>query len=228
MRTVLVHGLAGSSRWWRDVESQLGDLEVDALDLPRRGRLEELEEWLAARLEPPAALVGHSFGGLLAALVAARRADLVERLVLIAPVGLPARPPLAHVLPLAHALVQMRPRFAPVLLRDALRAGPRGLWSRAQAALAADLREELGGVRAPTLLLWGERDRLVPAANAAVWAAALPAARIELLPGAGHVPMVERPDEVSRLLREFLQAPPRLARPPEDASSGPHGRLRRS
>jgi pimeloyl-ACP methyl ester carboxylesterase len=205
VRTVLVHGLAGSSRWWRDVEARLDGLELDAVDLPR-APLGEVERWLAARLEPGAALVGHSLGGLLAARVAARRPELVERLVLISPAGIPGRGHLGHALPLAHALARVRPRFAPVLVRDALRAGPLGLLAGAHAAVTTDLREELGAVQAPTLLVWGERDRLVPASNAAAWTAALPHAQVELLPRSGHVPMVERPDELSRLLREFLAA----------------------
>jgi pimeloyl-ACP methyl ester carboxylesterase len=73
--------------------------------------------------------------------------------------------------------------------------------------VSTDLRDELGAVRAPTLLVWGERDRLVPVRNAEAWAEALPDARVELVPRAGHVPMVERPDELSRLLRNFLAAP---------------------
>lgn len=206
MRTVLVHGLAGSSRWWREVEARLEGLDVDAVDLPRR-RLDDLEQWLAARLEPAAALVGHSLGGLLAARVAARRPELVLRLVLIAPAGLPGRGHLAHALPLAHALARVRPSFAPVLVRDALRAGPRSLLAGAHAAVTGDLRDELAAVRAPTLLVWGERDRLVPARNAAAWVDALPDACVELLAGAGHLPMLERPDELSRLLRDFLAGP---------------------
>jgi pimeloyl-ACP methyl ester carboxylesterase len=195
MRTVLVHGLAGSSRWWRDVESRLRDLELDPVDLPRSAALEELEEWLAERLAPRAHLVGHSLGGLLAARVAARRPELVERLVLIAPAGGGRRSLIGHTLPLARTLAQVGPRFAPRLVHDALRAGPLGLWTGVRAALGADLRTELAAVRAPTLVVWGEHERLVPVVETD---------RIAVVPGAGHVPMVDRPDEVSRLLREFL------------------------
>jgi pimeloyl-ACP methyl ester carboxylesterase len=206
VRVVLVHGLAGSSRWWRDLEPLLHGLELDPVDLPR-APLAEVEGWLAERLEPRASLVGHSLGGLLAARVAARRPELVERLVLIAPAGIPGRGHLGHALPLAHALARVRPRFAPLLVRDALRAGPLGLLAGAHAAVTTDVRGELAAIRAPTLLVWGARDRLVPAANAAAWAGALPHARVELLPRTGHLPMVERPLELSRLLLAFLAAP---------------------
>jgi pimeloyl-ACP methyl ester carboxylesterase len=207
VRTVLVHGLAGSSRWWREVEARLGDLELDAVDLPRRLALGELEDWLAARLEPRAALVGHSLGALLAARVAARHPHLVERLVLIAPAGATGRSLAGHALPLARALAAVRPRFARTLLHDALRAGPLGLWSGARIATLTPLCDALEQVAAPTLVVLGERDTLAPAVHVCTCTAALPRVRVEVLPRTGHVPMVERPDELSRLLREFLTAP---------------------
>ena len=204
MRTVLVHGLAGSSRWWREVEPQLDGLEVDPVDLPRRASLEELEDWLARRLEPGAALVGHSLGGLLAARVAARRPELVERLALIAPAGLGRPSRLAHAVPLARTLVGVRPRVASLLVQDALRAGLVGLWGASRMAVATDLRNELEKIGAPTLVLWGEKDRLLPVMHGYTCTALVPNGRLEIVSGAGHVPMLERPDEVSRLLREFL------------------------
>jgi non-heme chloroperoxidase len=69
-----------------------------------------------------------------------------------------------------------------------------------------DFAADLGRIAAPTLLVWGERDRLVPPRHASAWLDALPDTRVELVPRAGHVPMVERPEELSRLLREFLGA----------------------
>ena len=46
---------------------------------------------------------------------------------------------------------------------------------------------------------WGRTSQ------AAHWAAGIPHAQVEILPRTGHVPMVERPEEVSRLLRAFLE-----------------------
>jgi pimeloyl-ACP methyl ester carboxylesterase len=65
----------------------------------------------------------------------------------------------------------------------------------------------LARIRVPVLLLWGERDAMVPVSNAQDYLRALPDARLVVLPGIGHVPMEEAPAEVTRVLREFLAAP---------------------
>ena len=65
---------------------------------------------------------------------------------------------------------------------------------------------ELARVLVPTLLLWGARDVLVPPAGAAELAAAMPRCQLRVIPGAGHVPMLDRPDDLTRELRDFLAA----------------------
>ena len=62
----------------------------------------------------------------------------------------------------------------------------------------------LATIRAPVLLLWGERDGAVPATHAADYERALPDARIVILPGIGHVPMEEAPEASAQALRAFL------------------------
>lgn len=69
------------------------------------------------------------------------------------------------------------------------------------------LRAALGQITTPALLLWGERDVVVPAATAPALRAALPAARLELLPGLGHLPFAEDPAAFDRALGAFLAEP---------------------
>ncbi len=61
---------------------------------------------------------------------------------------------------------------------------------------------ELERISCPTLFIWGERDRMVPAASAERFLAKMPHARLELLPGIGHCAQVEAPDQVAELLLE--------------------------
>ena len=206
---VLVHGLSGSSRWWGPVvKSLVPSHDVHVVDLPRWRTQAETGAWLADWIESHvgrAALVGHSLGGLVAANVASARPDLVEKLVLIAPAGAPeASTRRAHVVPLVRAVARARTRVLVHLARDALRAGPRTLWRAAGEAVTSTI-DDLGAIEAPTLVIWGERDRLLPAGRADLFTAAIPGARTVVLPRAGHVPMFEAPDELSAAMLAFLE-----------------------
>ena len=71
------------------------------------------------------------------------------------------------------------------------------------AALGHDTGDRLGDIRAPTLVVHGEEDRMVPAANARILAEAIPGARADLWPGAGHLYPTDEPEADRRVL-EFL------------------------
>ena len=60
--------------------------------------------------------------------------------------------------------------------------------------LAYDDTRELGGIRAPTQLLWGDHDALFPRDQQDAFLAALPEARLKVYPETGHCPNWERPD----------------------------------
>jgi len=63
-------------------------------------------------------------------------------------------------------------------------------------------REDLRRLAVPTLMIWGDRDPVVPLAQARAVAAEIPHARLEVLP-AGHVPQLGHPDQVAALLEQF-------------------------
>ncbi len=65
------------------------------------------------------------------------------------------------------------------------------------------LRERLGGVRVPTLVVWGAADRMIPPAHGRAYARAIPGARLHVIDGAGHLPQLEAPDELLELVRAF-------------------------
>lgn len=66
------------------------------------------------------------------------------------------------------------------------------------------IRERLPEIAAPTLIVWGERDRLVPPRDAEVFERLIPTARKRLYPDTAHVPMLERPNRFNADLRAFL------------------------
>ncbi|MFL5925318.1 MAG: alpha/beta fold hydrolase [Gaiellaceae bacterium] len=207
-----MHGLSGSWRWWSAVAERLAQRRrVYLLDLPplrRHFEPRHLAAWLGGWVEAShlqrADLVGHSLGGLVAAELAAERPELVDRLALVAPAGIPCgRGLVSRGLPLLEALYDVRAQF-PTIVGDAIRAGPLGLLRGAVFVSDRDLRPSLGRVRAPALLVWGDRDRLVPASVAEEWQRALPGSRLVLLP-CGHVPMWEAPADLAETLLAFLE-----------------------
>ena len=62
---------------------------------------------------------------------------------------------------------------------------------------------QLGAITAPALVVWGERDRWIPARFGSGYAAALGDATLELVPDAGHWPWIDRPEVGARIV-EFL------------------------
>ena len=76
-----------------------------------------------------------------------------------------------------------------------------------------DLRHSLRHVRVPALVLVGEHDRVTPPSAAVALAGELPNGRLEILEGAGHIPMMEAHEAFNRRLEDF--AGPVLERPPK-------------
>lgn len=151
-------------------------------------------------------VVGSSLGGWVAvelALVSAR----VGRLVLIDAIGIEVSGhPVANVFALTPDEVTALAFHDP----DRFRMDPATLPPAAQAALVADaaalatytagspvdptLAGRLAGIAVPTLVLWGASDGIVDSAYGRAYAAAIPGARFELIPEAGHQPQLEAPD----------------------------------
>jgi len=131
---VLVHGLSGSTRWWvRNTPALAARHRVYLVNLPGFGALhlhgprfmlteaaDWLAEWMAAVGDGPWHLVGHSMGGYIAIRVAARQPELLRRLVLVSPAGVPTgRSVLGYGLPLLATSLAATPSFLPVLALDA-------------------------------------------------------------------------------------------------------------
>ena len=69
----------------------------------------------------------------------------------------------------------------------------------------ASFEHQLENVKSPTLILFGEHDKVVPAANAKLLAEQIPGSSIRILPDAGHFFLIEVPDEAAAVILEFMQ-----------------------
>jgi pimeloyl-ACP methyl ester carboxylesterase len=104
----------------------------------------------------------------------------------------------------AHGLeVAARADSAAVFLETAKALGTfRGIRSGWRTALLAAIAEH----PRPTLIVWGDRDQILPAAQLAAARQALPLAQWHLFPQTGHMPQIERADQFAALARQFLAA----------------------
>jgi len=69
------------------------------------------------------------------------------------------------------------------------------------------VRGRLAAIACPALVIWGEDDRIVDPEYGRAYAAAIPGARFELLPGTGHLPQLETPEQLMRAVWDFAEAP---------------------
>ncbi|MBQ0932845.1 alpha/beta fold hydrolase [Ideonella alba] len=180
-------------------------------------------------------LVGHSLGGEVAWQLASRSPERISRLVLLDATGLAIEPlevppglRLARVPVLGWLGQSLLPRGVVEATLEAVYADPRRLTpelvdrhfelllrdGNRQALRQALLQqqpgrdvERLASLRLPTLLLWGEKDRVVPPAAGAEFARRIPGAQFQVLAGLGHAPHEELPARSLGALQAFL--PPR-------------------
>jgi pimeloyl-ACP methyl ester carboxylesterase len=177
----------------------------------------------ALRLDKPH-LVGHSMGGWMAAEMAAFAGERFNRLVLNAPAGLnhPDHP--------ATDLSKVSPQELPGYLAHrvdvALRYFPGGSDAPTPEEFVAAREKEgvaltnilkvhgfghpnlgrwLSRIPNETLILWGDKDRMLPASQAEVWAKLIPKARVHIVRGVGHFALQEDPTTV-KVIGDFLGA----------------------
>lgn len=176
-----------------------------------------------------ASLIGNSLGGRIAWNFAALHPDRVTRVVLVSPDGF-ASPGFAYdAPPKAPIMMRALPYIAPRgLLKSSLAAAyarPQGLSeatvtryrdmmlapgvrtaivARMDQTILRDPAPILARITAPTLLLWGEKDAMIPISNAADYLRLLSGATLVRLPDLGHVPFEEDPVASLRPVERFL------------------------
>ena len=176
-----------------------------------------------------ASVVGNSMGGRIAWIFAALRPERVDRLVLVSPDGFaspgraygvaPKVPLMLRVLPfvLPDALLRRMlaaaygdpaaltdetvARYRDMLLAPGVR---RAILARTGQSVLTDPVPLLRRIQAPTLLVWGEKDAMIPVTNAADYQRAIPGSTLVAFPELGHVPQEEAPSRSLEPVMAFL------------------------
>ncbi len=175
-------------------------------------------------------VAGVSMGGMIAQLVALDHAARVRRLVLMStnfggpgivrpgpeivgifqpPRGTPPDQITRDAMRLISApgFAEQNPQIIDTLVELALaEPTPKAMFmAQLQAILGSDRSARVRDIAAPTLIVHGDQDRLIPVGNGRLLAERIPGAALEILPGVGHMPMWEAPTALAGALQHFLE-----------------------
>jgi pimeloyl-ACP methyl ester carboxylesterase len=189
-------------------------------------------------IDEPVVLVGNSMGGFISAEVSLRHADICDRVMLVSAAGistthlrrrpllttarataaitefviarrerLVVRPALRHAM---LGYVARHPtRLKPDLVMEIMHgAGSPGFLPALDALTDYDYSDRLDDVKCPTLIVWGENDKLVPVQDADEYERLIPNSRKVIFGDTGHIAMVERPQTFNDLMMEFVNDEP--------------------
>jgi pimeloyl-ACP methyl ester carboxylesterase len=173
-------------------------------------------------------VAGLSMGGMIALSLALRHPTLVDSLVLMDTAARPEPPFREGLEAMARFVrdrgfadttepggtaagmawspttVERRPELVRDNLREALSTDPDAYARAAQAVAAFDVLDRLGEIAAPTLVLWGDHDVLVPRSYSEALRAGITTSELVVVPDAGHLCTLEQPELVNTALRDFF------------------------
>jgi pimeloyl-ACP methyl ester carboxylesterase len=229
---VLIHGAGGTRLYWPPRLRRIRGWDVYALDLPGHGASpgpgwstigdyrQAVAAWMDGLGLPACVVVGHSMGGAIAQSLALDAPARVAGLVLVGTgARLRVHPMLLEAvrsgglgaeaiggLMSAWYAPQAAPRLRELAARGLAAANPDVLRGDLEACDGFDIMGRLDAVGTPALVLVGEADQMTPVKYAQYLAAHLAGARLEIIPAAGHMVMLEQPEAVEAALTRWLAA----------------------
>lgn len=223
---ILITGQLLTDAVWRPLLDAWSDREVIVADNRSDDTIEGFAQRLLDNAPPKFILIAHAMGGFIAFDVMRRAPARVAKLALISTLA-SADGPAQTARRQGYIDLVESGRFdqvveerIPILFPEDKRGDARLLgiarqmaadtgadtFLAQQCAIMAriDSRPRLGEIRVPTLLIWGEKDGITSRAHHDEILDAIAGARLEVIPGAGHLPTVEAPELVLALLTEFI------------------------
>jgi pimeloyl-ACP methyl ester carboxylesterase len=228
---VFVHGAGASSNAWYFQKEYLKDfMEVILVDFPGHGTapgippqtIEEKRDMLREALEElnirTCCLVGHSMGGAISMSFALRYPGLLKGLILVATgARLRVHPEILDTILTNKATAVRRimelafwekiaPKMIDAAVEEMVQVDARAIYNDFMSCERFDLMGVLGGIETPTLVIGGMEDRLAPVHYSEYLHREIPGSRLVLVPNAGHMMPLEKPEEVNRAIKEFVAA----------------------
>ncbi len=228
---ILIHGAGGNHLYWPPQVRRLPNERIFAVDLPGHGKSEgvglntigdyadAIVRFMDALHLNRAVLVGHSMGGAIALDTGIRSPGRVLGLGIVGgaahmhvtpslkrKAGDPAKEAEAvHTIVEYSFAAETSERLKELAGQRMLEARSSVLYGDLVACDAFDVAEQAARISAPTVVIFGEGDRMVRPELGRSLAHKMRGARMETVPHAGHMVMLEQPDRVAALLSGFLQ-----------------------
>lgn len=186
-----------------------------------------MQHFLTQVVRSPVCLVGNSMGGGIAWMTAALRPDLITRLILLNSAGYDVANLARKVYPYHRALLgrgmpqylawyllkqccddsfDMEPQEYETLHQFINREGNLSAMMTLLDAKEVPDTTLLSQIRCPTLVIWGEKDHIIPLEHAHWFHHDIPNSHILLYPDCGHLPMLEKPRKLARDIKNFLSS----------------------
>lgn len=167
----------------------------------------------------PVFLIGHSFGGRILIKIAARKKISLRGIVLCAAAGLKSDTSLKvqmisniskftarlmDILKLDRLKEPLRNFYYHLLRQNDYLKVPKTMRDTFREVIEEDLSKYLSEIKTPTLIVWGKEDRVVPVKQAYRFYQGIDGSELKIMPGVGHSPQLEQPDNLVEFLLEFF------------------------
>jgi len=231
---LILHGWGGSSDSWIKVIEMLADkgYKVICPDFPGFGKshtpidawdVTDYKEWLLEFIRlrglDEFILLGHSFGGRVAIKLSVKYPERVKALILCDSAGLKSKPGfknkiisymayIGNIIFSPHVLIRFKNGARNIFygfLRNKDYVKADGVMKESiKKVIDEDLFSYLSQIKIKTLIVWGERDKIVPVKQSHILKEQIKDSVLELLPGVGHSPHLEVPGKLFKIIVSFL------------------------
>lgn len=230
---LILHGWGSSVKSWAKVQNDLADygFEVIVPDMPGFGESdpppapwngEAYLNWLlgfieSQKLKTPINVVGHSFGGGLAIKLAVEYPGLVDNLILLGAARMGRkrkfRKKMLNIVAKAGRIIAFLPGFE--LIRKGFYkfvVGSRdyekttgNMRETIKIILKENLSPQVHKIKAPTMIIWGDRDRATPIEDAYFINREIKGSSLEIITGYGHALNIECPEKIAKIISKFIK-----------------------
>ena len=180
-----------------------------------------VKQFIEKNTDGPLVLLGHSFGGRVAIKFAAKYPEKLRGLILVSAAGITPRPKIkikifwgfskiGHLIFSLPILKPFRPYAEKVVYflageKDYRFIEQAFLRQTFKKVISENLTLFLRQIKTPTLIIWGEKDKMTPLKDAYVMKEKISGSNLEVLKNIGHLPYLESPELLSRKIIDFLK-----------------------